>query len=108
MKRKTLPKNHSSIADTLNNLGNLYYGLGDKYKAKELYEQALKIRKVALPKNHASMGDTLNNLGVVYKDIGDIVMAKKSFEKAFGIFKKSLPQNHPLLKRFVKILKYFG
>ena len=85
MKRKTLPENHESIADTLNNLGSVCSATGDKNKAKGFYVEALEIKKKTLPENHPSIVDALKSLGTVYKDLGDIHKALEFYEKALEI-----------------------
>ena len=48
-------------AATLNNIGCVYYGLGDRQRALEYYEQALPIlREVG---DRAGEATTLNNIG---------------------------------------------
>ena len=87
---KTVPENHSSIAQTLNNLGMICNDLGDKNKAKEFLEDALKVYRKTLPENHKSIATTLAGLGMVYRDLGDKKKAKELNEQELEIYMKAL------------------
>ena len=73
MKRKFFPELNLSIADTLNNIGQIYFTLAhcnddlEYYKiAVKYYKDALEIKKSTLSYNDLSIADTINNLGNAY------------------------------------------
>ncbi len=68
---------------TLNNIGEVYYLLGERQKALEYHNQALPIRR--------SVGDrpgeatTLNNIGEVYSSLGERQKALEYYNQALPI-----------------------
>jgi tetratricopeptide (TPR) repeat protein len=62
---------------TLNNLGEVYRGIGEPQRARELYEQALPIRREV--GDRAGEATTLNNLGEVYRGIGEPQRARELY-----------------------------
>ncbi|WP_442923053.1 CHAT domain-containing protein [Microcoleus sp. A006_D1] len=69
-------------ANTLKNIGNVYYYLGEKQKALEYYNQSLPLsRAVGDAKREAA---TLNNIGIVYYYLGEK-------QKALEYYNQSLP-----------------
>ncbi|CAF1003412.1 unnamed protein product [Rotaria sordida] len=95
IKRKALPEDHPSLANTYNNIGGVYHNMGDYSKAVEFYKQAIKIKEKALPPNDPDLALSYNNIGGVYKDMGDYSKALEFYEKALKIREKALPSNHP-------------
>ena len=94
IKKKFYPDNHSSIIDTLNNIGKVYSNSGDYNKAKEFFDEALEIGRKSLSENHESIADTSYNLGSAYDDLGDEDKAKELYEEALEMYRKNLPENH--------------
>ena len=72
-----------SVATDLNNLGLLYYNLGEYAKAEPLYKRALGISEKALGPDHPSVALGLYNLGSLYDTLGD-------YEKAEPLYKRAL------------------
>ena len=76
-------------AATLNNIGGVYDGLGEKQKALDYYNQALPIRRAvgdseALRRNRRGEAATLNNIGAVYHSLGEK-------QKALDFYNQALP-----------------
>jgi tetratricopeptide (TPR) repeat protein len=76
-------------ATTLNNIGLVYYNLGEKQKALNFYNQALPLRRAvgdseALRRNRGEEAITLNNIGRVYDDLGEK-------QKALDYYNQALP-----------------
>jgi len=93
-KRKSIEKYHEALelyrratdrkgeAQTLNNIGEVYYFLGEKQKALEKYNEALPIwREIGDRRGEAN---TLADIGAVYWLMGDL-------QKALGMLDKVLP-----------------
>ena len=56
---------HIDIAGNVENLGNVYFDMGDMHKAKEYYERSLIIKKSKLPQD--SPGKFLLNIIINFK-----------------------------------------
>ena len=56
-------------ATTLNNIGRVYYALGEKQKALDFYNQALPILRAV--GDRGGEATTLNNIGRVYDALGE-------------------------------------
>jgi len=97
IKKKTLPTNHPSLAQSYNNFGGVYDSMGEYSKALEYYEKSLEILKKTLPANHPLLATSYNNIGSVYKSMGEYSKALEYYEKSLEIRKKTLPANHPSL-----------
>jgi tetratricopeptide (TPR) repeat protein len=93
--KKTLPPNHPDLAKSYNNIGNVYYNMGEYAKALWYYEKALKIRQQSLPPNHPDLAKSYNNIGAVCDNMGEYSKALWYYEKALEIKRQSLPLNHP-------------
>lgn len=96
MKRKFFPELNLSIADTLNNIGQIYFTLAhcnddlEYYKiAVKYYKDALEIKKSTLSYNDLSIADTINNLGNAYSYL-DKDEALINFEIAMNIYDENL------------------
>jgi tetratricopeptide (TPR) repeat protein len=82
----------------LNNLGFLYWTLGDQGKAIGYIEQALAIDEKVYGKEHPNVAIRLNNLGSVYFELGQKGLARPYFEKALAIFTHFFGTEHPNTK----------
>ena len=67
------------------NLGNVYFDLGDFHRSKKYYERALVIKKSSLPKDSPDIALTLNNIGNVCKSQKEVEKAKKCYEDCLSI-----------------------
>lgn len=83
------------FANSLNNLGVLYYKIGDYKAAEPYYKQALEIRRIALGEAHPDFIMSLNNLGELYWKMGDYKAAEPIYKQALEIKKKTLGEEHP-------------
>ncbi|CAF4524996.1 unnamed protein product [Rotaria sp. Silwood2] len=78
-------------ATRCNNLGTVYYKQKHFDRAKQNYEQALKLRMECLPATHDHIAQSYSNIGAVLYAKGDYAGAFSSFIKAFEIKSASLP-----------------
>ena len=60
---KKLGPEHTDVALTLHNLGNLHKAIGNHQQANEYYERALSIQLKKLGPEHTDVARTLHNLG---------------------------------------------
>ena len=64
IKKDVLGENHPDTAISYNNIGVVYYNLGDYDKALEYYNKALEIRKAVLGESHPFTQHTLENIEI--------------------------------------------
>lgn len=83
--RKNL-KDKPGIAETLDNIGEVYTSLSEYDKALESLQSALTIRQQINDK--AGIGETLNNIGYVYRLLGDYPKALELHQQALEISKE--------------------
>ena len=79
-------KDKAGVAETLDNIGEVYTGLSDYEKALGVLQQALTIRKELDDK--AGIGETLNNIGFVYRLLGEYPKALELHQQALEIAKQ--------------------
>lgn len=75
----------AGIAETLDNIGEVYTGLSNYDKALENLQQALTIRQELT--DQAGVGETLNNLGFVYRQLGEYSKALELHNSALKLAK---------------------
>ena len=95
IREKVLGADHPDTATTYNNIGLVYYSLGDYEKALEWYEKALAIQEKVLGADHPVTAATYNNIGLVYYSLGEHEKALEWYEKALAIREKVLGAGHP-------------
>ncbi|WP_344254177.1 tetratricopeptide repeat protein, partial [Actinoplanes campanulatus] len=74
-------------AATLNNIGNVYDGLGDRRQALDYYHQALPITRETA--NRAGEAAILNNIGRVQDELGDRRQALDYYHQALPITRET-------------------
>ncbi len=76
----------SGEATTLNNIGKVYYDLGDKQQALQYYQRSLSLfQKVGVVWAEAT---SLNNMGKVYHDQGDKQQALQYLQRSLTLYQK--------------------
>lgn len=89
----TLTNPHPNIAFIHNSLGEIYRKKGDYPQALAFFQTALGILKV-FGKDDPHTAACYNNIGLVHKDIQKYSKALKWYIKAAQIREKCLPKNH--------------
>ncbi len=95
MREKLLGPAHPNVAQSLNNLANLYLAREDLAKTEMLYRRALEIREKALGPDHPDVAGSLNNLANIYRMKGDYAKAELLYQRALEIREKVLGPDHP-------------
>ncbi|CAF0827533.1 unnamed protein product [Adineta steineri] len=95
VQKKTLPTNHSDLAESFNDIGLVYDSIGEYSKALSSHEKALDIWQKTLPSNDPLLATSYNNIGNVYDSLGEYSKALSSHVKALEIRQKTLSSNHP-------------
>ena len=87
-------ENHSDVAMSYNNLGNLYDNKGNLSKAEEFYLKSLKIYENLFGENHSDVAKSYNNLGSLYDNMGNLPKAEEFLLKSLKIRQNLLGENH--------------
>ena len=95
MREKTLGTDHPDVANSLNNLAQLYDSEGKYDEAEPLYRRALAIREQSLGSDHPSVAQSLNNLALLCQSQGKYDEAEPLYRRALEIYEKSLGSDHP-------------
>jgi CHAT domain-containing protein/Tfp pilus assembly protein PilF len=70
-------------AEILNNIGLVYYSLGEMQKALEKYNEALPLRRAVGDRRGEAI--TLNNIGLVYRSLGEMQKALERYNEALPL-----------------------
>ena len=87
---KALGKDHADVANTLNNLAELYHAIGNYNQAEPVYQRSLAIYEKVLRKDHPYIANTLNNLAVLYQDMKKYSQAELLYQRALAMREKLL------------------
>ncbi len=60
--------NNFNLANTYNNIGNVYRGQGSLLEALEMYMISLNIKKTHYGDNNVNLASTYCNIGSVYRE----------------------------------------
>jgi CHAT domain-containing protein/tetratricopeptide (TPR) repeat protein len=95
-RRKSVEKYHEALdlyrrasdrngeAQTLNNIGEVYWSLREMRKALEKYNEALPLRRAIGARRGEAV--TLNNIGVVYRSLGEMQKALEKYNEALPLY----------------------
>jgi tetratricopeptide (TPR) repeat protein len=84
-----------NLANSLNNLAELYREQGRYAEAEPLYHQALELRKRLLGESHPDFANSLNNLANLYNYQGRYSEAEPLYLQALELRKRLLGESHP-------------
>jgi tetratricopeptide (TPR) repeat protein len=90
IREKALGPEHTYVADSLNNLGNVYLELSRYTEALELYDRAIVIRDRLHGPNHIVTARDLKNVALEHEALGDLTQALASTRRAtaaVGLFR---------------------
>src|SRR5262249_14718706 len=79
VREKTLGPNHPDVAQTLNNLANVYQSESKHARAEDLYRRAIAICEKALGPGHPDVAAILDNLAGVYQSEASTHKQRASF-----------------------------
>ena len=85
IKKKNLGEDHTSVANTYNNMAFVYDTQGKLDEKMKLYSKSLEIKKKNLGENHTSVANTYNNMALVYSQQGKLDEAIKLYNKSLEI-----------------------
>ena len=72
-------------ADLLRSLGSVYNNLGDYQQARELKEEALRIRRALSPEDHPKLVTEISNMARLHYDLGDYEEAERLYREALAM-----------------------
>lgn len=78
------------IASIYNNLGGLYYAAGFAGQAKEMFEEAMKLRINLLGPDHRDVAQSHCNLATVQHELGENDAAQRSYEQSLRILEANI------------------
>ena len=70
------------MARSLNNLADLYRGMGRYAKAEPLYPAAWRSGRSSSGRDHPDVATSLNNLAILYHDMGRYAKAEPLYRAA--------------------------
>ena len=73
-------------AQSLNNIGAVFYNKGEVNKAIDYYYEGLKLREASADK--MGIAESLNNLGLVYKSQGNIEKAIENYQRSLKLYEE--------------------
>ncbi len=94
---KALGPEHPNVANSLNNLAELYRAQGKYAEAEPLYKRSLAIREKALGPEHPNVANSLNNLAELYRAQGKYAEAEPLYKCSLAITEKALGPEHPVV-----------
>ena len=83
------------LAQSFNNLAEVYHDQGRYSEAESLYTEALEIRKRLFGNEHLAVAVSLNNLALLYQYQGRYSEAEPLYEEALTIQSKLIGYDHP-------------
>ena len=69
-------ENHPDVAESYNNIGNVFRILNDYVRASEYLQHALDIRKQVFGEAHHYVAESYNNVGAVHHTQGNYDSAR--------------------------------
>jgi len=85
---------NSSVASIMNNLGYIYYLLGDLSKAEEFYKSSLIIMEGISDIDSMAMATCLSNLAALYRTMRDYEEAEHYCKRGLALTEKALGREH--------------
>ena len=85
------------LAQTYNNIGNVWWSKRQLDKAETAHLKALKIRQELPEEFRSQIADSMNNLGTIYWQRKDLAKAGDMYRQAEEIYVETLEEGNPLL-----------
>ncbi|WP_322746046.1 DUF2225 domain-containing protein [Nostoc sp. LEGE 06077] len=95
IREKVLGKEHPLVANSLNNLAELYRLQGKYSQAEPLYFRALAISEKVRGREDPNVAIALNNLALLYQEQGKYQQAEPLYLRSLAIYQKAQGQESP-------------
>lgn len=99
IKEKRYGVGHWLTADSMINLGSVYWRKGNYEKATEMYKKGLLSQLEHYGKDHYEIAHTYYNLGLFCKSMNSNQKAYQFFDLAYEIYRKQFADEHHYLER---------
>jgi len=96
-RKELFETDHPEIAESLNNLAELYRIQAKYLQAVPFCQQALEIRKQLWGIDHYEVALSMNNLARLYQHLGQYYQAEPLYQQALEIRKRTLGLDHPAI-----------
>src|SRR5262249_7152012 len=94
IREKALGRDHPDVAQSLNNLAELYRYQRRYADAEPLFRRSLDIREKALGRDHPDVARSLNNLALLYQSQRRYADAEPLYQRSLAIREKALGRDH--------------
>jgi len=81
LRQRIFGEDSGEVAQTINEIGRLYYRLGRNRETLEMWERSLAIREGLEKRSEGDVGVALNNLGLIYHRLGRIRESEEAYQK---------------------------
>ncbi|HEY6285805.1 MAG TPA: tetratricopeptide repeat protein [Ktedonobacteraceae bacterium] len=109
IREQTLGTEHLEVAESLNELADLYRKQGTYVKGDPFAKRALAIREKMLGPNHQDVSQSLDNLARLYHKNGQYSEAEPLYKRALDIIEKDFGPEHPdrltILSNYILLLR---
>ncbi len=85
----------ATVAKSINDLGVLHQSAGRYPRARELYAEALEIRRGLHGRPHPELAESINNLGTVSLYQGDYDAARAHYGESLELYRQLFGGEHP-------------
>jgi tetratricopeptide (TPR) repeat protein len=102
-----LGASHPDTAQSLSNLGSLYYKIGQSDRAESLYLRSLTIREQQLGMDHLQTAASLNNLALLYESMQRYSEAEQLYRRSIAIREAKLGAEHSTTKKVRRNFEQF-
>ncbi|HAT14715.1 MAG TPA: hypothetical protein DCS91_15090 [Microcoleaceae bacterium UBA11344] len=103
---------HPDVADSLNNLAELYRTQGRDSEAEPLLQQSLEMKKRLFKGDHPDVALSLNNLALLYESQGRDSEAEALYQQALKMSESLFKEDHPYvassLNNLAELYRYQG
>ncbi len=83
------------VAASQHNLGVVLHKQGRHAEARELLEEALRLRRQHYGETHSRVATTLNVLATTSEEAGDLAAAHSHYLKSLDVRRQLYPEGHP-------------
>jgi len=87
-------KFNEKIVEFFDNIGFVYYYLGEYKKAEPFWYKVMKVNEEIFGENHKNTATSYNNLALLYKLMGQFERAEPLYQKSLAIREKLLGEEH--------------
>ena len=83
------------MAESLDNLAQVYAAQGNHTSAQDLYQRALEVYHLSVGEQHPGAAITLNNLAKLNQQMGNLTDAESLYRQALEVYRATLGEEHP-------------